>query len=157
MVQYPSIKIKLPDRIVDSEKIYEWFMANKQSKDNNAKPNDPKILQPLPSDITTPYLYRFIDGKPSKSCINDLNKKRQNDKALGNKYARKLGINATGKIKFYKAEKNFGFIITDAGDDIYFNKQNIKLGSENLAPGDKVAFIIDNTNKKPEAIEVAKI
>ena len=62
----------------------------------------------------------------------------------------------TGKVKFYNAEKAFGFITPDdGGKDVFVHKNGIKSGM--LRENDKVEFSTENTQKGLSAIDVEVI
>jgi CspA family cold shock protein len=60
----------------------------------------------------------------------------------------------SGTVKFFKADKGFGFITPDDGSkDIFVHKS----GSRSpLWEGDKVNFEIEDTQRGPAAINVTK-
>jgi cold shock protein len=65
----------------------------------------------------------------------------------------------TGKVKFYREEKGFGFIATDAGAEIFFHISNCDEAIDTLATGQRVKFE-ERTNPrkgKPEAYEVGLV
>ena len=62
----------------------------------------------------------------------------------------------TGTVKFYNAEKAFGFITPDAGGkDVFVHKTGIKAG--NLTDGCKVTFDTEQTAKGANAVDVEVI
>jgi cold shock protein len=68
---------------------------------------------------------------------------------------------ATGTIKFYNANKGFGFINTESGSHIFFHLTNI-LGYQkgiliSFNDGDAVSFLTREGSKGIEAIDVSKI
>lgn len=65
----------------------------------------------------------------------------------------------TGAIKWFNAEKGYGFIIPDeGGNDIFVHHSNISMdGFRTLAEGQKVEFETGEGRKGPEAINVSKI
>ena len=59
----------------------------------------------------------------------------------------------TGIVKFYNAEKAFGFITPDGGGkDVFVHKNGIKSG--HLIDGAKVQFNVEETPKGLNAIDV---
>lgn len=61
-----------------------------------------------------------------------------------------------GTIKFYNAQKGFGFITPDSGGkELFVHASNILGGAENLKEGQKVEFTEGQGRKGPEAIEVS--
>jgi len=60
----------------------------------------------------------------------------------------------TGTVKFYNADKGFGFITDDDGKDIFFHCSNLQSGD--VGDGDKVEFEVGDGPKGPNAINVKK-
>ncbi|HUG86716.1 MAG TPA: cold-shock protein [Euzebya sp.] len=66
---------------------------------------------------------------------------------------------ATGTVKFFNAEKGFGFIAPeDGGDDVFVHFSNIAgSGYRNLEEGQKVEFEIGPGRKGDEARNVTPL
>ncbi len=64
-----------------------------------------------------------------------------------------------GVVKFFNAVKGFGFITTQAGDEIFFHKSNVKNTGfrDVLTEGDSVEFIIKDEQKGRRAYSVSRI
>ncbi len=62
----------------------------------------------------------------------------------------------TGKVKFYKEEKGFGFIATNSGSEVFFHITNCDNSIDTLATGQRVKFEERTSarNGKAEAYEV---
>ena len=59
---------------------------------------------------------------------------------------------ATGTVKWFNADKGFGFIAPDGGDkDVFVHSNNL---IDNITEGDKVSFDVESTEKGPSAINV---
>jgi CspA family cold shock protein len=58
-----------------------------------------------------------------------------------------------GTIKWFSARKNYGFIVTDAGRDVFLHRNQI-LDDADVLPrkGQRVLFHIHNAAKGPEAL-----
>jgi CspA family cold shock protein len=65
---------------------------------------------------------------------------------------------ATGTVKFFNAEKGFGFISREQGDDVFVHFSNIQGdGYKSLNDGDKVEFDVAPGKKGEEAQNVRVI
>ena len=65
---------------------------------------------------------------------------------------------ATGTVKFFNAEKGFGFISREGGDDVFVHFSNIEgSGYKSLNEGDKVEFQVAPGKKGEEAQQVRVI
>lgn len=63
----------------------------------------------------------------------------------------------TGKVKWFNAEKGFGFIETDGGTDVFVHFTAIQsTGFKTLEEGEKVTFDIVNGNRGAQAANVQK-
>jgi CspA family cold shock protein len=61
----------------------------------------------------------------------------------------------TGTVKFFNAEKGFGFISRDQGDDVFVHYSNIdSQGYRSLEVGQKVEFDVAPGRKGEEAQKV---
>lgn len=62
---------------------------------------------------------------------------------------------ASGTVKFFNAEKGFGFISRESGDDVFVHFSNIEgSGYKSLNEGDKVEFDVVPGRKGEEAQKV---
>ena len=66
---------------------------------------------------------------------------------------------AQGTVKWFNAEKGYGFIANDeGGDDVFVHFSAISMdGYKSLAEGDKVEFEVIEGNKGPQAANVVKV
>jgi cold shock protein len=65
---------------------------------------------------------------------------------------------ATGTVKFFNAEKGYGFISRDQGDDVFVHYSNIEgRGYRSLEEGQKVEFDVAPGRKGEEAQNVRAI
>jgi CspA family cold shock protein len=60
----------------------------------------------------------------------------------------------TGKVKWYDAEKGFGFVTQDGGADVYIRKAALPQGVEALKPGQKLEFGVADGRRGPQALSV---
>lgn len=62
---------------------------------------------------------------------------------------------ATGKVKWFSAEKGFGFIEREDGDDVFVHHSAIDMtGFRNLDEGQEVEFELTTTDKGEQAQSV---
>ena len=64
---------------------------------------------------------------------------------------------ATGKVKWFNAEKCYGFITTEDGNDVFVHYSAIQCdGFRTLEEGDSVTFEVKESNRGPQASNVSK-
>ena len=65
---------------------------------------------------------------------------------------------AVGKVKWFNAEKGFGFITVDGGNDVFAHFSAITgEGFKTLEEGQKVSFEIVEGNRGPQAANIVKL
>jgi CspA family cold shock protein len=60
----------------------------------------------------------------------------------------------TGRVKWYDAEKGFGFLAQDGGEDVYVRKAALPAGVAGLKPGQRVEFGMAEGRRGPQALSV---
>jgi cold shock protein len=60
----------------------------------------------------------------------------------------------SGRVKWYDAEKGFGFLSQDGGEDVYVRRNVLPSGVETLKPGQRVEFGIAEGRRGPQALQV---
>lgn len=63
----------------------------------------------------------------------------------------------TGKVKWYDAEKGFGFVTQDGGQDVYIRKTALPHGVEALKAGQRLEFGVADGRRGPQALSVRLI
>jgi CspA family cold shock protein len=63
----------------------------------------------------------------------------------------------TGKVKWYDAEKGFGFLSQEDGEDVYVRASALPDGVEGLKAGQRVEFGIATGRRGPQALSVKLI
>jgi CspA family cold shock protein len=60
----------------------------------------------------------------------------------------------TGKVKFFNAEKGFGFVSNDEGDDVFVPRDALPDGLTELKPGMRVEYGVVSGRKGLQAMQV---
>ena len=63
----------------------------------------------------------------------------------------------TGKVKWYDADKGFGFLSQEDGEDVYVRSSALPEGVEDLKAGQKVEFGLASGRRGPQALSVTLI
>lgn len=63
----------------------------------------------------------------------------------------------TGKVKWYSADKGFGFVSQEDGEDVYVGSSALPAGVEELKAGQKVEFGIAAGRRGPQALSLKVI
>ena len=64
----------------------------------------------------------------------------------------------TGKVKWFNAEKGYGFLTTDAGEDVFVHYSAIQgEGYKTLEEGQAVSFEVKEGDRGPQAANVCKL
>ncbi len=61
---------------------------------------------------------------------------------------------ASGKVKWYDAEKGFGFLSQEGGEDVYVRADALPAGVETLKPRQRVEFDMVSGRRGPQALRV---
>lgn len=59
-----------------------------------------------------------------------------------------------GKVRFYDAEKGFGFLVKDGGGDVYVRANALPAGVTALKPGQKVEFGVVDGRRGEQALSL---
>jgi CspA family cold shock protein len=60
----------------------------------------------------------------------------------------------TGKVKWFNAEKGFGFLATDEGEEVFVHASTLPPGVSELKPGSRVEFGVADGRKGKQALSV---
>ena len=60
-----------------------------------------------------------------------------------------------GKVKWFDADKGFGFASNPGDDDVFISKSVLPDGVDELVPGQRIEFDFDAGRKGPQALRVA--
>jgi CspA family cold shock protein len=60
----------------------------------------------------------------------------------------------TGRVKWYDADKGFGFLAQDGGEDVYVRKAALPAGVAALKPGQRVEFGMAEGRRGPQALSL---
>lgn len=69
----------------------------------------------------------------------------------------KIILMETGKVKWFNAQKGFGFIIQEDGQDIFVHFKDVIGGIDVLSDGDEVEFEVTEGRKGLQAVNVKKL
>lgn len=65
---------------------------------------------------------------------------------------------AQGTVKWFNAEKGFGFISTENGQDVFAHFSAIQSdGFRSLDEGQRVAFDVEDGQRGPQAVNITKL
>jgi cold shock protein len=60
----------------------------------------------------------------------------------------------TGKVKWFSAEKGFGFLSREDGDDVFVHRDALPAGTTELKPGQRVEFGVAQGRRGDQALQV---
>lgn len=67
-------------------------------------------------------------------------------------------MSTTGTVKWFNAEKGFGFLTTDDGQDVFVHFSAIQAeGYKTLKEGQRVSFEVVSSNRGPQAENVVAL
>ncbi|MFC3932272.1 cold-shock protein [Streptococcus dentapri] len=65
---------------------------------------------------------------------------------------------AQGRVKWFNAEKGFGFITSETGEDVFAHFSAIQAdGYKTLDENQKVTFDVEQGQRGPQAINIVKV
>ena len=62
----------------------------------------------------------------------------------------------TGKVKWFNADKGFGFLAEDGGEDVFVHRDALPSGVTELKPGQRVEFGVVQGRKGNQALSVRR-
>ena len=62
-----------------------------------------------------------------------------------------------GRVKWYSKEKGYGFLVHPTGEEVFFHHTGIKGEDEDLPDGTPVTFLVEETEKGPQAVDVEQM
>ncbi len=65
-----------------------------------------------------------------------------------------MSLVPSGKVKWFDADKGFGFIAQDGGEDVHVRASALPSGVATLKPGQKVEFGVADGRRGPQALQV---
>ncbi len=107
----------------------------------------PAIDPRAPGAITVYATYVNIFGQPAPAS----GEKRAKGKAPRGQAPQAI---VTGSVKWFSAEKGFGFLLTDAGGDVFVHQTALAEGRTALTADERVYFGVREGRKGPEAVDV---
>lgn len=60
----------------------------------------------------------------------------------------------TGKVKWFDADKGFGFLTRDEGDDVFVHQSALPAGTQSLKTGQRVEFGVVEGRRGKQALQV---
>ncbi|MDO5699360.1 MAG: cold shock domain-containing protein [Dermatophilus congolensis] len=60
----------------------------------------------------------------------------------------------TGKVKWYDADKGFGFVTDDAGGDVFLHANSLPEGTATVRPGTRIEFSVAQGRRGAQAMQV---
>jgi len=63
----------------------------------------------------------------------------------------------TGKVKWFNAEKGYGFIVQEDGKEVFVHFKDVQGGVNVLRDNDEVEFEVEEGRKGPQAVNVKKV
>ena len=73
---------------------------------------------------------------------------------MSSSYRREVLLVPTGKVKWYDAEKGFGFLARDDGGEVFLHSSALPAGTTALGKGQRVEFGIVEGRKGAQALQV---
>ena len=63
-----------------------------------------------------------------------------------------------GTVKWFSSQKGYGFIVHASGDEVFFHSSGVMPGETlDFPDGEAVTYLIEETEKGPQAVDVAKM
>lgn len=67
------------------------------------------------------------------------------------------GVPFRGTVKWYSAEKGYGFIVGEDGKDLFVHHSAIKIEGHNLKEGQKITYSVVSGPRGPQAFDISVI
>jgi CspA family cold shock protein len=94
--------------------------------------------------------YYRVEGQVTKGVT-----RRTRPKRVRRPAAAPAGERLSGRVKFFRKDKGYGFITPDSGgDDIFVHKSQLSGGLTSLSDGQQVTYEVGQGRKGPEARDV---
>lgn len=82
-------------------------------------------------------------------------REQQCDNKTVQKQRKRTGENVpSGKVKWFDADKGFGFIVSNEGDQVFLHASSLPAGMKEIAAGTKVEFSVADSRRGPQALTV---
>ena len=63
-----------------------------------------------------------------------------------------------GEVKWFNAEKGYGFLVHPSGTEVFFHRSSLAPGeAEHVQEGMRVSFLIEESERGPQAVEVERL
>ena len=128
-----------------------WAICTKCGKKFVFRIEDQRQQAKQGQEITPPELCPACSGKSRPKPVSRQKPKETTEEELGS------GPHE-GSVKWYDSKKGYGFIVHPDGNELFFHRTGIAPGESHEFPDDvKVTYLVEQTEKGPQAIDVARM